>query len=726
MATTLRELGFKLGYDLDKQSEKNVEDSIQSLKSMATKMLGAIGIGFSLTQIVALTEEFNGINDKINYAVKGLGDQKEAQNAVLKAANESKTSYGDMADIVSKLVQSNSTMFPVDEAVAFSSNVTKLLKTAGQGESEIKAIMEALNKSFQKGQVDTETLNQLLEKSPEGANILAKSLGVDRTQLLQLATDGKMTTQQLKDAFIGATDEINAGFSGLNFSISDAMLNVRNSWGFFLEDMNSTLGITETIAKGIVKLSDIGIQAAQKIKTRIEWVADKLGGTDKLLKLIAVTAGAVFLALNGQKILSFLKSAGSMLNTGKLKTLAIVAAIVLLALLVEDFFKFMKGEDSLIGTMLEKAGVDTDAFRETVRGLWDQIKEVIGTVKEFGRAIGGVLLDALRQVLPMLGKLIAAILPVLVQLAGKVISTIGQLAQTVLPMIVNLLSTLIPFLVQIIEAILPVIISLIETLLPIIMQIIDAVLPVIIDLLNTLMPVITQIIEAVLPVILELIQAIVPIFVQIIETILPVILELIEALLPILQPIIELVASLVDALLPPIVSLLEAILPILEPILAILGPIADILGVIIGAISKVVGWVSSGLKWIVDLIFGGGGDTSAADKVNAYAEGTDSSSDTFIAGEEGPELVTGAAGRKVFTALETGNIFRAMALLGQAAVARPATVSTSSSTRTINQYNQFSSTFNGDRAGQQKSAEAMESASDNAVDAMARALAFGR
>ena len=682
MATTLRELGFKLGYDLDKQSEKNVEDSIQSLKSMATKMLGAIGIGFSLTQIVALTEEFNGINDKINYAVKGLGDQKEAQNAVLKAANESKTSYGDMADIVSKLVQSNSTMFPVDEAVAFSSNVTKLLKTAGQGESEIKAIMEALNKSFQKGQVDTETLNQLLEKSPEGANILAKSLGVDRTQLLQLATDGKMSTQQLKDAFIGATDEINAGFSGLNFSISDAMLNVRNSWGFFLEDMNSTLGITETIAKGIVKLSDIGIQAAQKIKTRIEWVADKLGGTDKLLKLIAVAAGAVFLALNGQKILSFLKSAGSMLNAGKLKTLAIVAAIVLLALLVEDFFKFMKGEDSLIGTMLEKAGVDTDAFRETVRGLWDQIKEVIGTVKEFGRAIGGVLLDALRQVLPMLGKLIAAILPVLVQLAGKVISTISQLAQTVLPMIVNLLSTLIPFLVQIIEAI--------------------------------------------LPVILELIEAIVPIFVQIIETILPVILELIEALLPILQPIIELVASLVDALLPPIVSLLEAILPILEPILAILGPIADILGVIIGAISKVVGWVSSGLKWIVDLIFGGGGDTSAADKVNAYAEGTDSSSDTFIAGEEGPELVTGAAGRKVFTALETGNIFRAMALLGQAAVARPATVLTSSSTRTINQYNQFSSTFNGDRAGQQKSAEAMESASDNAVDAMARALAFGR
>ena len=139
-----------------------------------------------------------------------------------------------------------------------------------------------------------------------------------------------------------------------------------------------------------------------------------------------------------------------------------------------------------------------------------------------------------------------------------------------------------------------------------------------------------------------------------------------------------------------------------------------------------MGWVADGLGWIVDKIFGGGGDTSNADKVNAYAKGTDSSSDTFIAGEEGPELVTGAAGRKVFTALETGKIFQAMAMLGRAATAKPSTITNSSSSRVVNQYNEFVNTFHGDRAGQAKSAEAMSSASDDAVSTMARALSFAR
>ncbi len=44
-------------------------------------------------------------------------------------------------------------------------------------------------------------------------------------------------------------------------------------------------------------------------------------------------------------------------------------------------------------------------------------------------------------------------------------------------------------------------------------------------------------------------------------------------------------------------------------------------------------------------------------KPKGFATGTEYTPDTFIAGEKGAELITGARGRKVFTALETGNIF---------------------------------------------------------------------
>lgn len=726
MATTLREIGFKLGYDVDKASEKKAEDSIKSLKDTATKLLGAIGIGFSLVKINGLIEEFGAVNNGIRSIVDSTEEAAEAQQTVLKAANDCRMSYADMATTVSNLSKATGDIFNVDDAANYAAAVTKVMKTAGRSDSTITGVIEGMNKSFQKGVMDTETLNKMLEDAPETADVLAKHLGVAKSQLLDMASKGTIKVNDLKDAFLNSAEEIDAAYANVNLTVTDAIKNIRNTWGLWLADMDKTFGVTNSIARAMVKLSDTAMTFAQRIKTRLEWLADKLGGTDKLLKLIAITVGAVFLALNAGKIVSFLKDVRSLLTAHNAKILAIIAAIVLLALLVEDFFAFMKGENSLIGEILERNGVDVEAFRQACKDLWEQVKDIIDVFKQFARTIGNQLLSALKQVLPLLGKLVAAILPVILELAQQIVSFIGRLAQTVLPMIVSMVERLLPFLIQIVEAILPLVISLIETLLPLFMQIIEAALPIIISLIETLLPLVMQIIEAVLPVILELIEAIVPILVQIVETILPVVLELISALLPIIEPIMTIVANLVQSLLPVLVSLLNAILPILEPILAILQPIADILGVIINAIAKVVGWVADGLGWIVDKIFGGGGDTSAAEKVNAYAGGTDNSSETFIAGEEGPELVTGARGRKVFTALETGKIFRAMAMLGKAATAKPSTITNSTSSRTINQYNEFTNTFNGDRAGQAKSEAAMSSASDNAVDAMARALAFAR
>lgn len=726
MATTLREIGFKLGYDVDKASEKKAEDSIKSLKDTATKLLGAIGIGFSLVKINGLIEEFGAVNNGIRSIVDSTEEAAEAQQTVLKAANDCRMSYADMATTVSNLSKATGDIFNVDDAANYAAAVTKVMKTAGRSDSTITGVIEGMNKSFQKGVMDTETLDKMLEDAPETADVLAKHLGVAKSQLLDMASKGTIKVNDLKDAFLNSAEEIDAAYANVNLTVTDAIKNIRNTWGLWLADMDKTFGVTNSIARAMVKLSDTAMTFAQRIKTRLEWLADKLGGTDKLLKLIAITVGAIFLALNAGKIVSFLKDVRSLLTAHNAKILAIIAAIVLLALLVEDFFAFMKGENSLIGEILERNGVDVEAFRQDCKDLWEQVKDIIDVFKQFARTIGNQLLSALKQVLPLLGKLVAAILPVILKLAQQIVSFIGRLAQTVLPMIVSMVERLLPFLIQIIETILPLVISLIETLLPLFMQIIEAVLPIIISLIETLLPLVMQIIEAVLPVILELIEAIVPILVQIVETILPVVLELISALLPIIEPIMTIVANLVQSLLPVLVSLLNAILPILEPILAILQPIADIIGVIINAIAKVVGWVADGLGWIVDKIFGGGGDTSAAEKVNAYAGGTDNSSETFIAGEEGPELVTGARGRKVFTALETGKIFRAMAMLGKAATAKPSTITNSTSSRTINQYNEFTNTFNGDRAGQAKSEAAMSSASDNAVDAMARALAFAR
>lgn len=750
---TISEFVNKVGFKVKNEDVKRVNDSIAGIKNTAAKLLGAIGIGFSLVNLNSLVEEFGAVNNGIRSIVDSNEEAAEAQQTVLKAANDCRMSYADMATIVSNLSKATGDIFNVDDAANYAAAVTKVMKTAGRSDSTITGVIEGMNKSFQKGVMDTETLNKMLEDAPETADVLAKHLGIAKSQLLDMASKGSIKVNDLKDAFLKSAGEIGVAYSNVNLTVTDAIKNIRNTWGLWLADMDKTFGVTNSIARAMAKLSDTAMTFAQRFKIRLEWLADKLGGANNLLKVVAVLIAAAFSYKKISGMLTGLHEAGKFLNLTQGKLLAIVAAVVLLALLIEDFFAFMKGENSLIGEILERNGVDVEAFRQSCKDLWEQAKDIIDVFKQFARTLGSQLFSALKQVLPLFGTLVAAILPIILELAQQIVSFIGQLAQTVLPMIVSMVEQLLPFLVQIVENVLPLVISLIETLLPLFMQIIEAVLPIIISLIDTLLPLVMQIIEAVLPVILELIEAIVPILVQIAETILPVVLDLISALLPIIEPIMTIVASIAQTLLPVLVSLLDAILPILKPILDILQPIADILGVIINAIAKVVGWVADGLGWVVDKIFGSS-DTSAAEKVNAYASGTDNSSETFIAGEEGPELITGQRGKKVFTAVQTGSIFNGlknivsgiaaakgnfseminatvdgMSAMSRAKTVSPATADTVSGdtvNRNVIQNVEINNKFEGDRAGQQKSATAMKKAGSDITKELAHGLAYAR
>ena len=85
---TLRELFFSLGYKVDGSSEKKAEQSIKSIKSMATKALGAIGIGFSVAGLANLAQAaadmnatasqfqqvFDGLEKDANDSLNGVAD----------------------------------------------------------------------------------------------------------------------------------------------------------------------------------------------------------------------------------------------------------------------------------------------------------------------------------------------------------------------------------------------------------------------------------------------------------------------------------------------------------------------------------------------------------------------------------------------------------------------------------------------------------------------------
>lgn len=382
----------------------HVTSSYQEMLGKIKSVVATLGIGFSLVQLKQISEEFGSINDQIRSATEGMGEQSEIQQKILQAANNSRTAYGDTAKFVGNLVQSNKELFgSVDEAAQYAELTNKLFRSAGKSSEQVAEMQEALNQSFARGVVDTETISRLLEESPEAVKLLEKEVGASKEKFEEMASSGELTVADLKNAFINGADEINRSFAQVDMTISDALLNIRNQWGLWIAKIDKQYGITKKLSEFLVSLFSKLMKWLDKTLTFVDKLSDKVGGMENLLKLIAMTAGSIWLALNASKILSFFKGLSGLLSIANLKTLALVAVILLIALAIDDLIHFLNGDASVIGEFFEQMGIDANQARET-------ISKVINTAIQLAKTVGKVVWEVIKWLAEIVGAVVDGIM----------------------------------------------------------------------------------------------------------------------------------------------------------------------------------------------------------------------------------------------------------------------------------------------------------------------------
>lgn len=723
---TIRDIGILFGYKVDQASEQKVEGSIKSLKSMASKVLGAVGITLSVAGIKSAidgcVEVASSIEEMQNKFDVVFGDMRnevdkwaqEYSDAIGRNKNDIKTYLADQQNL---LVGFGMTR---QAGAEMAEQMTSLaLDLASFGNMDETASVNAMTKAVMGESEAAKTLGAVLNDSTR-AQAMA-TLGLKGTydkldQLTKMQVNYQAILQQSPDA-IGDCQRSLDSYESTKKRYIAKLKEIKTIVGqFFLPTYQKILSIG---AKGLTMIRDW----LQKLTD----LTDKLGGSQRVLSVLAAAFTAMLVAMNlkkiGAAINGFTKLARA-IGLGHGKALAFFAVFLLLALVIEDFISFMRGDKSLLGTMFERAGVDCEKLRQNIVGVWTKIKQAIGYIGEGIRNVVVPIFEGIRTAAVVafeeIQQAVAKVAPGIAQFfkelsSGKVDKkkwtdigeSIGRIAVGVVAVIAAVKG------ISVIFGVITTVISVVKAVISVI-KLAFVVVKSIITVIKVVGAVISVLASAFGPVILAIAAAI---------------------------AIGVLLWKNWD-------KIREAAGNLLEGIKATIGNVRD---AIVTGIQAAIDWITSlpaeALKWGSDIIDGiVSGIQSAVGRVGEAVKGVADKIKSFLGfsePEDGPlsdfhtympdmiDLMASgitSGKKKVKDALKgmTGEMsVIAKANVVSKATGRGATGGTTGG-RTVTQNVNINNQFNGDRAGQQKSSEAMDKAAGDATGEMARALAFAK
>lgn len=234
-----------------------------------------VGLADTFTQTTARLERMN----------DGLQTTAELQDMVYQAAQRSRGSYQETADMVAKLGTMAGEAFGSSaELVAFAEQINKQFALAGTSAQGIQAAMLQLTQAMSSGVLRGEELNSVLEQAPTIAQAIAKYMGVSVGGMRELASEGKITASVVKNALFSAAEETNAAFEKVPLTFgqawtmagSAAVKAMRPAMTKLNDLLNSELGqrAVNGLIAGFELLGSAAAGAVDLLAAGARWAAD--------------------------------------------------------------------------------------------------------------------------------------------------------------------------------------------------------------------------------------------------------------------------------------------------------------------------------------------------------------------------------------------------------------------------------------------------------------------
>ena len=234
---------------------------LHSLKTSALGLATAFAGGFAITSIINTADDWGQMAARVKMAVNSVegsvDNYQDVQSRLLEISNRNAKSITDSQELYIATASSMrdlgySTNDTIDFIEAMSNSYTLNAVAADRVQTSINTI----NKAMITGKVTSKQWQDLMSSTPNIASALADSLKKDEEAIKKLGLSGQISIRQLADAMIKAKDETGKMADGMGNTIKDGFVQISNSFGTLIGEINDSAGITRGLASGLKIIAD--------------------------------------------------------------------------------------------------------------------------------------------------------------------------------------------------------------------------------------------------------------------------------------------------------------------------------------------------------------------------------------------------------------------------------------------------------------------------------------
>lgn len=339
---------------------------ISRLKSLAGAYLGIRGT----RKLVDLSDTMAQNTARLNLMNDGLQSTAELNNMIYASAMRSRGAYQATAELVSKLGTLAPDAFSSSaEIVDFAEQINKHLKLSGASAISSQAAILQMTQALSSGVLRGDELRSVLEQAPTIAQTIAEYMGVSVGEMRNLASEGAVTAEVVKNALLGAAEETNEKFNEIPLTWSNVWTMAGNiaikALQPVLIGINWLANNIETVIPVVLALGT----AFAVFEVAAHWTQIAAAAT-KIYTTVTAVLGIAYSALTGATMSA--TAAQSAFNTAMLASpitwvlliiLAVIAAIYVLVAVI----------NKLTGASISATGIIVGAFYTMVAMLFNNV-----------------------------------------------------------------------------------------------------------------------------------------------------------------------------------------------------------------------------------------------------------------------------------------------------------------------------------------------------------------